>query len=383
MAVALGSSGSAIDLTNSSPYTAGTVVSISAVPNQGYVFANWTAPAGTLGSATTANTTFTMPAQNVTVTANFVLSPPAQHNLTISSTAGGSVTTPGEGVFTYDEGVVVNLVAEAGEGYWFVEWTGDVSTVADVYSAVTNITMNGDYQITANFAGMYGNYSDLLEHVITSQGEIDLAPYTEVNPSTGNHSPQANYGGGWPTAEELCDWYGEDVEGLTPYPSDTIDLAGVNKNLGPIYREGTLTIKNSSNTPATLTLTGTIYITGDTLIGTTGKDFTLDLNGYTIFAASNSSDPKKALWMGGKCTLVGEGAVIAVGDMYFEPRTETGMTNPVFVMSVCGTSIFQVGGDFYGSIAGSVVVALQPGTSLNYPDAEGWYSGINFPGCTL
>jgi len=71
------------------------------------------------------------------------------YTLTISSTAGGSVTTPGEGAFTYDEGTVVNLVAEA--DYHFVSWTGDVGTIADVDDATTTITMNGDYAITANF----------------------------------------------------------------------------------------------------------------------------------------------------------------------------------------------------------------------------------------
>jgi len=64
---------------------------------------------------------------------------------------GGSVTTPGEGVFPYDEGTVVYLVATPNAGYRFVNWTGDVGTIADVYAASTNITMNGDYFITANF----------------------------------------------------------------------------------------------------------------------------------------------------------------------------------------------------------------------------------------
>ena len=69
---------------------------------------------------------------------------PAPRDLTISSTGGGSVTTPGEGVFAYDEGTVVDLVAEAEEGYRFVEWTGDVGTIADVNAAAITITMNGD-----------------------------------------------------------------------------------------------------------------------------------------------------------------------------------------------------------------------------------------------
>jgi len=82
------------------------------------------------------------------ITANFV----AVYDLTISSTAGGSVTIPGEETFTYDEGTVVNLAAEAEEGYEFVNWTGDVGTIADVNSASTNITMNHNYSITANFS---------------------------------------------------------------------------------------------------------------------------------------------------------------------------------------------------------------------------------------
>jgi len=75
-----------------------------------------------------------------------------EYDLIVSSTDGGSVTTPGEGTFTYDEGEVVDLVAEAHQGYRFVSWTGDVSTVANVSSASTTITMNNDYSITADFA---------------------------------------------------------------------------------------------------------------------------------------------------------------------------------------------------------------------------------------
>jgi len=74
-----------------------------------------------------------------------------EYNLAISSTAGGSVTTPGEEIFDYDEGEVVDLVAVADEGYLFDEWTGDVGTIADDKNPTTTITMNGDYIITANF----------------------------------------------------------------------------------------------------------------------------------------------------------------------------------------------------------------------------------------
>ena len=77
--------------------------------------------------------------------------PLALYDLTISSSPGGSVTTPGEGTFAYDEGAVVNLVATPDEGYEFDKWTGDVDTVAGVKAASTTIITNGDYSITSNF----------------------------------------------------------------------------------------------------------------------------------------------------------------------------------------------------------------------------------------
>ena len=45
-------------------------------------------------------------------------------------------------MFNYFEGEVIELVAEAEEGYCFVNWTGDVSTIADVKDATTSITAN-------------------------------------------------------------------------------------------------------------------------------------------------------------------------------------------------------------------------------------------------
>ncbi len=77
---------------------------------------------------------------------------PTQYDLTISVTEGGEVVTPGHGTFTHDQGTVVTLIVFPHAGYRFVNWTGDVDTVADVYAASTTITMNDNYSITANFA---------------------------------------------------------------------------------------------------------------------------------------------------------------------------------------------------------------------------------------
>jgi uncharacterized repeat protein (TIGR02543 family) len=127
----------------------GAVVNLVATPDAGYQFVNWTGNVGTIANVNATTTTITMNG-DYSITPNFVAV--TVYNLTIASTAGGSVTTPGEGNFTYNEGTVVNLVAEAEEGYQFVNWIGDVATITAVNNATTTITMNGDYTITANFA---------------------------------------------------------------------------------------------------------------------------------------------------------------------------------------------------------------------------------------
>jgi len=72
MAVAPPGSGTATDLTGGSPYARDAAVDITAAALGSYQFCEWTTTGGTLADPNAATTTFTMPAQNVTVTANFV-----------------------------------------------------------------------------------------------------------------------------------------------------------------------------------------------------------------------------------------------------------------------------------------------------------------------
>ena len=78
--------------------------------------------------------------------------PPEEWRLTIMSTEGGHVDTPGEGMFWYAPGEIVELWARPAPGYRFVNWTGKVWTIEDINKRVTTITMELDYTITANFA---------------------------------------------------------------------------------------------------------------------------------------------------------------------------------------------------------------------------------------
>jgi hypothetical protein len=100
------------------------------------------------------------------------------YDLTIGSGTGGQVTGPGEGTNTYDDGEVVDLVATPDCGYAFDNWTGDTGTIDDVNAAVTNITMNADYDINANFklipADHYKFYDVYSEEPVPIGAEVEL-----------------------------------------------------------------------------------------------------------------------------------------------------------------------------------------------------------------
>jgi hypothetical protein len=171
------------------------VAEAEAEAEEGYRFVEWIGDVDDIADVEDATTTITMN-DNYYITAVFAVK---QYELTISSTEGGSVTTPGEGIFIYDCGTVVDLVAVAEEGYQFANWTGDVGTIDDVNAGSTTITMNDDYYITANFAIGIHDWYDLDairdnlggSYVLMNDLDSTTAGYEELASLT------ANGGRGW------------------------------------------------------------------------------------------------------------------------------------------------------------------------------------------
>lgn len=126
----------------------GEVVQLVAEAAESYRFVDWTGDVDGIANVADATTSITMEG-DYSITANF--EELAAHRLTVSSTDGGEVTAPGEGIFYYDGATVVNLVATPDAGYQFLNWTGDVDDIANVDDVATTITINQDCSITANF----------------------------------------------------------------------------------------------------------------------------------------------------------------------------------------------------------------------------------------
>ena len=120
----------------------GTVITVSATPNDGYKFAKWEVVSGgvSLTDATSAATTFTLGTEDVEVKANFEELPPNEYSVTVNADANGSTSAS---VNSGIEGTEVTITATANDGYKFAGWqvvSGGV-TLADASATTTTFNI--------------------------------------------------------------------------------------------------------------------------------------------------------------------------------------------------------------------------------------------------
>jgi hypothetical protein len=152
MAVAPAGTGTATDVSGAASYTQGTTVSIKAVAAAGYHFSHWTAaPDVVFGNANAKETTFTMPAAAVTVTANFEVGEAYDLFMLASPLMGGTATDV-TGTSPYAEGEVVSIQAAAASGYQFLRWTATAGSFSNSNASSTIFQMPAqDVTVTATF----------------------------------------------------------------------------------------------------------------------------------------------------------------------------------------------------------------------------------------
>ncbi|MHC4440880.1 MAG: InlB B-repeat-containing protein, partial [Planctomycetota bacterium] len=135
-------------------YDDGTEVKVIATPDKYYYFLKWTGSAvdaGKVANPRSASTTVLVEDDNYDLKANFAA---VNVKLTVTSTDGGSVIDPGEGVIVMDSDSQIPLVAEAESHYTFVKWTGsavDGDFVEDPDSPITRVYVDRDLSLKAHF----------------------------------------------------------------------------------------------------------------------------------------------------------------------------------------------------------------------------------------
>ena len=133
-------------------YGKGSTATLTATPNDGYLFVNWTKGGEVV--ATTQEYSFSV-TEAVELVANFVAAPEEVHNVTVSYVCGGNKIADDQTVAAVGE--TTPKTAEAPEiwGYTFSSWTlgaGVTSTDATANPISINIVAGGsDYTLTANY----------------------------------------------------------------------------------------------------------------------------------------------------------------------------------------------------------------------------------------
>ncbi len=127
-------------------YDNGENVTLNASPASGYLFVNWS---GDIGGANASSPTIDVAmSQDRNITANFA---PIQRTLSsnVSPVGTGSISaSPNKA--TYDHGESVSVTANAGTGFQFSHWSGDIGG-ANASATTISLTMDQDRSITANF----------------------------------------------------------------------------------------------------------------------------------------------------------------------------------------------------------------------------------------
>ena len=135
--------------TASGSYYYGSTITLKATASSGYTWSKWTSSNTSLvGNQTTANTTFTMPAGNITMTPSVTVN---SYTVTYDATTNGGSTAKQTASTKYKTSVDLTKKAEK-TGYEFVGW----NTNKDATSALAS------YEMPANDVTLYAIYSKTL-----------------------------------------------------------------------------------------------------------------------------------------------------------------------------------------------------------------------------
>ncbi|WP_308992361.1 Ig-like domain-containing protein [Mariniflexile litorale] len=128
---------------SSGDFSAGSVITMTATADAGWMFSSWSGDAS--GSSNPLTVTMN---SDKTITANFTQLP--SFMLTTSVIGQGNIS-PSSG--SYVQGSSVNLTATPASGYQFDNWSGDASGSSNPLT----ITMDGNKAVTANFSEVIGS----------------------------------------------------------------------------------------------------------------------------------------------------------------------------------------------------------------------------------
>ena len=317
--------------TSGGTYDDGTIVTVTATPNDGYEFVGWNgsdSTNATIDITINSNTTLEALFSEIQSTAATT-----QYNLTVTAGTGGSVSTSGG---TYDDGTTVTVTATPDDGYEFVGWNGSDST-----NATIDITISSDTTLEAVFSEIQSTAATTQYNLTVTAGtggsvSTSGGTYDDGTTVTITATPDDGY--------EFVRWNGSDSSNATidiTINSDTTleavfsEIQSTSSNIwsGPIVQ---FSKENGSN-PALESnqdrITSNVWITRGN-------------NGGQIFnivkenSASKSMSPRGTLWA--------RGNLDNIDNLTFEPfRTAVGQPKAVVGIDLV---LYLVDDDIYLSV---------------------------------
>ena len=134
-------------------YGKGSTATLTATPNDGYLFVNWTKGGEVV--ATTQEYSFTV-TEAVALVANFEAAPEEVHNVTVSYVCGGNKIAVDQTVAAVGETTAKTVEAPEIWGYTFSSWTSGAGVIPTNELTSSTIDINivaggSDYTLTANY----------------------------------------------------------------------------------------------------------------------------------------------------------------------------------------------------------------------------------------
>ena len=263
---------------------AGDTVTITAgSPATGYKFKNWTGSGVTFASATSTVTTFTMPASNVTVTANY-----EKINYTVSVTLGTASKT------TANYGDTITLTANAAAtGMEFDKWVVKSGSTAVTFASATSTQTT--FSMPAGNVSVEATYKAKTYTVTVSGGTA--SPTTQMYNNTVTitaNSPQTGYKfKNWTTSDGVTFANANNATTTFTMPAKNVTVtANFEKINYTVSVTGGTASKTTANVGDTITLTpgtapsGKVFDkwTSTPSVTFTGNTFTMPASNVSITA---------------------------------------------------------------------------------------------------
>jgi hypothetical protein len=269
-------------------YAAGTVVTVTADPDTGFVFTGWS---GALSGIS--NPEIVIADVDKTIGASFAVQ---RFDVSIAPSTGGSVTLNPPGG-TYDAGSVVSVTATPAPGYVFTGWGSDLSGTVNPES----LLIDADKSISASFAP-----SVTLTVAAASGGSVVLDPPGGVYAAGTSVTVTAVAGPGY----GFVGW-GGDLSGTTNPQTLVVDTdKSVSASFDPTF---TVTLPAPSGGSVTLDPPGGVYTVGTAVTVTAVAD-----PGFAF-----------ASWGGDLSGSTNPTSLVVDGD-----KTVTASFDPVYTLSV-------------------------------------------------